>query len=56
MGTQANPFTIDGSLVADAYHQSNWATMVQNGVQEWGTFTTPKTKWGVTRYQYTKQF
>jgi hypothetical protein len=56
MGTQANPFPLDAGLYADPYHMSNWATMATNGAQEWGTFVTPKTKFGVTRYMYVKQF
>ena len=55
VGTQTNPFSIVGSLYATADHQGQWATRVVNGVQEWGTFSTPVTLFGVTMYKYLKQ-
>jgi hypothetical protein len=56
VGTQANPFTlIATSLFAVPEHQSQWATRTVGGVQEWGTFTTATTLFGVTVYRYVKQ-
>jgi hypothetical protein len=54
VGTEANPFTIIATLYAIADHESQWATRTINGVQEWGTFTTPVTLFGITLYKYVK--
>jgi hypothetical protein len=53
-GTEDNPFTIDGDLIADAYHQGNWAQVFENGVCDMGTFSIPWVKNGVTRYRWQK--
>jgi hypothetical protein len=55
VGTQANPFAIVGNLYAVIDHESQWATRTVNGVQEWGTFSTPVTLFGITQYKYVKQ-
>jgi hypothetical protein len=56
VGTQDNPFTLSSTvLFAVSDHVSQWATRTVNGVQEWGTFTTPITLFGVTQYRYVKQ-
>jgi hypothetical protein len=55
VGTQSNPYSIVGSLYAVSDHQQQWATRTVNGIQEWGTFTTPVSLLGVTLYKYTKQ-
>jgi hypothetical protein len=55
VGTQANPFSIVGTLYAVVDHESQWATRTVNGVQEWGMFVTPVTLFGVTQYKYVKQ-
>jgi hypothetical protein len=54
VGTQSNPFSIVGSLYATVDHQGQWATRTVNGIQEWGTFTTPVAVLGVTEYKYLK--
>jgi hypothetical protein len=56
VGPQVNPFTLDqAQLYAVANHQSQWAMRVSNGVETWGTFSTPVTLFGVTKYAYTDQ-
>ncbi len=57
VGTQANPFVIDSVyLYAAADHQGQWATRTVNGVQEYGTFSTPVTKLGLTLFRYAKRY
>ncbi|MBV9947225.1 MAG: hypothetical protein JOZ69_10280 [Myxococcales bacterium] len=55
LGTQTNPFIIAGTLYACADHAGQWGTRTVNGVQEWGTFSTPVTMFGTTQYKYVKQ-
>ncbi len=56
LGPQANPFSlVITNLYADPSHQNQWATRTLNGVQQWGTFTTPVNVLGTTVYQYVKQ-
>lgn len=56
VGPQSNPFSlVVTSLYADPSHAYQWATRVVNGVQQWGTFSTPVTVLGTTVYQYVKQ-
>jgi hypothetical protein len=56
VGTQANPFALSSTvLYAVGDHGSQWATRTVNSVQEWGTFTTPVTLFGVTMYKYSKK-
>ncbi len=55
MGTQSNPYPIQNSLYADPVHAYQWATRFVNGAQEWGTFSTPITLFGTTKYKYAKQ-
>jgi hypothetical protein len=55
VGVQSNPFAIIvTSLYADASHAGQWGTRVVNGVQQWGTFSTPLNVLGTTVYQYVK--
>ena len=61
LGTQANPFVIQGSLLADSSQQSMWATWTPTygataGIQQWGQFTRPYTWNGTTMYIYVKQY
>jgi hypothetical protein len=57
VGTQANPFDLSSStLYAVPDHATQWATRTVNSTQQWGTFTTPVTLFGVTFYKYAKQF
>jgi len=56
VGTQANPFSLSSTvLYAVPEHASQWATRTVNGVQEWGTFSTPVTMFGMTQYKYSKK-
>ncbi len=55
IGTQSKPFNIVSTLYAVADHQSQWATRTTNSTQEWGTFSTPVTLFGVTQYKYVKR-
>jgi hypothetical protein len=56
VGLQSNPFAIIvTSLYADASHAGQWGTRVVNGVQQWGTFSTPLNVLGTTVYQYVKK-
>jgi hypothetical protein len=56
VGMQSNPFDLDpSSLFAVPDHASQWATRTVNGVQQWGTFSTPVVMYGVTEYKYVKQ-
>jgi hypothetical protein len=55
VGTQGNPFSIVSTLYATPDHQSQWASRVVNGTQEWGTFSIPVTLFGVTEYKYSKR-
>ena len=55
VGTQSNPYVIAGSLYATIDHQGQWATRTVNGIQEWGTFSTPVSLMGSTLYRYAKQ-
>ena len=57
LGTQANPFAIDSNLLlADPSHAGQWATRTVNGTQQWGTFSTPITRGGVTEYEYVESY
>jgi hypothetical protein len=57
LGTQANPFIIDSNLLlADPSHAGQWATRTVNGTQQWGTFSTPITRGGVTEYEYVESY
>ena len=56
VGTQASPFQLQSTvLYATPDHASQWATRTVSGVQEWGTFSTATTLFGVTEYKYVKQ-
>jgi hypothetical protein len=56
VGPQANPFSlVVTNLYADPGHAGQWASRTVNGVQQWGTFSSPVTVLGVTVYQYVKQ-
>jgi hypothetical protein len=57
VGTQSNPFALDSStLYAVPDHATQWATRTVNGVQQWGTFSTAASLFGVTFYKYKKQY
>jgi Cellulose binding domain len=52
-GMQSNPFVLDPSVVyADSSHATQWATRTVAGVQQWGTFSTPVSRGGITVYKY----
>ena len=57
LGTQANPFIIDSNLIlADSTHATQWATRWVNGVEQWGTFSQPITRGGVTYYLFVAKY
>jgi hypothetical protein len=57
MGTQANPFSIDSNLLlADPSHATQWATRFVGGVQQWGTFSNPISRGGVTFYAFVRRY
>jgi hypothetical protein len=56
VGTQENPFLLSPVvLFAINDHADQWATRTVNSTQEWGTFTTPFSIFGITIYRYVKQ-
>jgi hypothetical protein len=56
VGTQSNPFSLSPVILyATADHASQWATRTTSSTQEWGTFATPLSIFGITIYRYVKQ-
>jgi hypothetical protein len=56
VGTQDNPFLLSPVILyAIADHADQWATRTVNSTQEWGTFSTPLSIFGITIYRYVKQ-
>jgi hypothetical protein len=55
VGPQTDPFALAvTSLYADSSHAGQWATRTVNGVQQWGTFSSPLNVLGTTVYMYAK--
>jgi hypothetical protein len=57
VGPQANPFALTAtSLYADPTHAGQWATRTINGVQHWGTFSSPVYIAGLTVYGFVQLY
>lgn len=57
VGTQANPYSLNSTtLYAVPEHADQWATRTVGGNQQWGTFSTAVSVFGVTVYKYSKKY